>query len=104
MRLPHAALLLAAFATFAALAACQAAHAPSRSSHQAFGEATQIGGGAERQDVRINDSPVVLLREPASGELLLQWMVGRDGVAFVANEADMTLEELLEIAEAIRPD
>ena len=60
--------------------------------YQAFGAATQIGGGPERRTVQIGGSPGVLLREPASGELLLQWMVGSNGVALVGNEADMTLD------------
>lgn len=71
--------------------------------YQAFGAATQIGGGPERRAVQIGSSPGVLLREPASGELLLQWMVGRDGVALVGNEADMTVDQLLAIATAMKP-
>ncbi len=71
--------------------------------YQAFGAATQIGGGPERSTVQIGGSPGVLLREPESGELLLQWMVGPDGVALVGNEADMTLDQLLAIATAIKP-
>jgi hypothetical protein len=71
--------------------------------YQAFGAATQIGGGPERRTVQIGGSPGVLLREPASGELLLQWMVGSNGVALVGNEADMTLDQLLGIAAAMKP-
>ena len=71
--------------------------------YQAFGAATQIGGGPERRTVQIGGSPGVLLREPASGELLLQWMVGPNGVALVGNEADMTLDQLLAIATAMKP-
>ncbi len=71
--------------------------------YQAFGAATQIGGGPERSTVQIGGSPGVLLREPASGELLLQWMVGPDGVALVGNEADMTVDQLLAIATAMKP-
>jgi len=37
------------------------------------------------------------------GELLLQWMIGPDGVALVGNEADMTLDQLLAIATAVKP-
>jgi hypothetical protein len=71
--------------------------------YQAFGAATQIGGGPERSTVKIGASQGVLLREPANGEMLLQWMVGADGVALVGNEADMTLGELLGIARAVHP-
>ena len=71
--------------------------------YEAFGAATQIGGGPERRAVQIGGSPGVLLREPASGELLLQWMVGSNGVALVGNEADMTLDQLLAIATAMKP-
>ena len=71
--------------------------------YQAFGAATQIGGGPDRRAVPIGSSPGVLLREPASGELLLQWMVGSNGVALVGNEADMTLDQLLAIARAMNP-
>ncbi len=71
--------------------------------YQAFGAATNIGGGPERQDVLIDGVPAVLMREEGFGEWLLQWMVGADGVALVANEADLTLDQLLEIARAIEP-
>ncbi len=70
--------------------------------YQAFGAATRIGGGPERRVVDIGGSPGVLLRDPASGELLLQWMVGSNGVALVGNEADITLDQLLAIARAVR--
>ena len=71
--------------------------------YQAFGAATQIGGGPVRTTVQVAGSPGVLLREPATGEMLLQWMVGPDGVALVGNEADMTLDQLLAIAAAVKP-
>jgi hypothetical protein len=71
--------------------------------YQAFGAATQIGGGPERSTVQIGGSRGVLLRDPASGELLLQWMVGPDGVALVGNEADMTLDQLRAIAASVKP-
>jgi hypothetical protein len=71
--------------------------------YQAFGAATQIGGGPERRIVDIGGRGAVLLRDPALGELLLQWMVGKDGIALVGNEADMTLDQLLAIAAAVRP-
>jgi hypothetical protein len=71
--------------------------------YQAFGSATRIGGGSERSTVQFGGSKGVLLRDAASGELLLQWMVGSDGVALVANEADMTLDQLLAIAAAVKP-
>jgi hypothetical protein len=70
--------------------------------YQAFGAATQIGGGPDRSTVQIGDGRGVLLREPSSGELLLQWMVGSDGVALVGNEADVTLDRLLAIAAAVK--
>ena len=71
--------------------------------YQAFGAATQIGGGPERSTVQVGASPGVLLREPETGEMLLQWMVGSDGVALVGNEADMTLDQLLAIARGVKP-
>lgn len=71
--------------------------------YQAFGAATQVGGGPERRAVEIGSSSGVLLRDPGSGELLLQWMVGSNGVALVGNEADMTLDQLLAIAAAVKP-
>jgi len=70
---------------------------------RAFGAAAQIGGGPERSTVQIGSKPG---RAPAGacvGELLLQWMVGPDGVALVGNEADMTLDQLLAIAAAVTP-
>ena len=71
--------------------------------YQAFGSATRIGGGSERSTVQFGGSQGVLLRDPASGELLLQWMVGSNGVALVGNEADMTLDQLLAIAATVKP-
>ena len=71
--------------------------------YQAFGAATNIGGGTERQALDVNGAPAVLLRDPSFGELLLQWTVGGDGVALVANEADLTIDQLLEIARAVEP-
>ncbi len=82
--------------------------APNRGSgqlhlYQAFGAATNIGGGTERQALDVNGTPGVLLRDPSLGELLLQWTVGGDGVALVANEADLTIDQLLGIARAVEP-
>lgn len=71
--------------------------------YQAFGAATRIGGGPERSTVQVGAGQGVLLREPATGEMLLQWMVGPDGVALVGNEADMTLDQLLAIARSVKP-
>ena len=71
--------------------------------YQAFGAPTNIGGGSERQVLDVNGTQAVLLRDPELGELLLQWTVGGDGVALVANEADVTIDQLLEIARAVKP-
>ena len=51
--------------------------------------------------MRVSGESAVLWRDPGLGELLLQFTVADDGVALVANEADMTIDELLEIAEGI---
>jgi hypothetical protein len=71
--------------------------------YQAFGAATKIGGGSERRGIRINGSAAVLLHDPGLGEWLLQWVVAGDGVALVGNEADLTLDQMLEIARAVEP-
>jgi hypothetical protein len=71
--------------------------------YQAFGAPTNIGGGSQRQDVFVNDAPAVLLHDPDLGEWLLQWVVAGDGVALVGNEADLTLDQFLDIARAIEP-
>jgi len=69
--------------------------------YQAFGERTNISGGSERHDVRVSGESAIVWRDPQLGELLLQFNVAGDGVALVANEADMTIDELLEIAEGV---
>jgi hypothetical protein len=71
--------------------------------YQAFGAATVIGGGPDRQELVVNGDPAVLLRDSGLGELLLQWVIAGDGVALVANQADLTVQQLLEIAEGVEP-
>jgi hypothetical protein len=71
--------------------------------YQAFGAPTNIGGGSERHDVVVQGQPAVLWRDAGLGELLLQFVVAGDGVALVANEADLSIDELLKIADGIEP-
>jgi hypothetical protein len=71
---------------------------------QTFDGSTAASGGDEVREVEVNGNPARLFRHPATGELLLVWMLEGDGLALVANAADFPVDELLELAEgATRP-
>lgn len=65
---------------------------------QGFGQAADVTGGAEQRDVAVNGTPAVLSREPDTGELVLVWRLGSDGMGLVASESDFTAAALIRFA------
>jgi hypothetical protein len=68
---------------------------------QAIGGPSDVSGGNETRQVTINGLPATLWRFAPTGELLLTWQFGADGMALVANERDFTQEQFLALAASI---
>ncbi len=71
--------------------------------YQAFGGPANVTGGDETRQVTVNDKPATLYRHPPSGELVLVWELGGDGLALVGYEPAFTPERLIAIAESATP-
>jgi hypothetical protein len=71
--------------------------------YQSLGAQTRIGGGDEVTRPTVNGQPASLMRNPADGELLLQWMLEGDGLALVAYEKHFSTGELIDLAETAVP-
>jgi hypothetical protein len=71
--------------------------------YQAFGGPADVGGGDEQRTVTVNGQSARLFREPETGELVLVWRLGTDGLALVADEQDLPLGALIRLAETARP-
>ena len=71
--------------------------------YQAFGGAANVSGGDEHRDVTVNGKPALLYRNPPDGELVLVWLLGGNGMALVANEADFPADALVKLAESAEP-
>ena len=69
--------------------------------YQSFDGPMQISNGGERTRVSVGGQDGVLWSYPLTGELLLTWMLGPDGLAVVANEREFTPASLLALAESI---
>lgn len=69
---------------------------------QAFNASANVGGGGEQRTVIVGDVEGRLYRHAPSGELVLVWRPGPDGLALVGFEADFTAEELIALAESIQ--
>ena len=61
-----------------------------------------MGGGPDERDVTVNGTPASLSREPATGELVLVWRLGAEGLGLVASESDFSAAELIRVAEGVR--
>jgi hypothetical protein len=70
--------------------------------YQAFAGAANVAGGDEHRDVTVNGQPALLYRNPLDGELVLVWLLGGNGFALVANEADFPADALIRLAESAR--
>ncbi len=68
--------------------------------YQAFDGPASVTGGQEITRVDVGDETGTLYRQREVGELVLVWFVGTDGVALVANERDLSVEELIRLAES----
>ena len=68
--------------------------------YQAFGRAADVSGGDEHRDVKVNGDPALLYRNAPDGELVLVWLLGGNGMALVANEADFPADALVKLAES----
>jgi hypothetical protein len=60
-----------------------------------------VSGGDEISKVDVGGELAVLYRQRDVGELVLVWSSGGDGFALVANDADFTAEQLIDLAESI---
>jgi hypothetical protein len=68
---------------------------------QAFDGPADVSGGEEQSVVSVAGFEATLYRHAPSGELVLVWRPGPDGLALVANEKDFSAERLIELAETI---
>jgi hypothetical protein len=66
-----------------------------------FGDASGITGSSPGSDVEVGGRPGVLYRDAERGELVLVWMIDGDGLAIVANEADIPEADLFRLAEGV---
>ncbi len=67
---------------------------------QAFGGPVNVSGGEELTPVDVNTRGAQLWRWAPTGELVLVWQLEGTGLALVANEADLSVDELVELAES----
>jgi hypothetical protein len=82
--------------------------------YQAFGSSKEWTGtrtdkartlGAEQFPVSVNGQAATVWHVPSTGELLLAWTLGGNSLALVANSADLSAAQLLDVAQgfAIAP-
>ncbi len=68
--------------------------------YQSFDGPVNVTGGDEAPDVVVNGQPATLYRWPPTGELVLVWRLGNDGLALVAYEQQFSVDELIALAES----
>ena len=68
--------------------------------YQAFGGPADVSGGDTEQAVSVNGQNATLYRSTTDGELVLDWMLGTNGLALDANEADFSVAQLIRLAES----
>ena len=68
--------------------------------YQSFAGPVNVTGGDEAPDVVVNGQPATLYRWPPTGELVLVWRLGNDGLALVAYEQQFSVDELIALAES----
>jgi hypothetical protein len=68
--------------------------------YQSFDGPVNVTGGTEEQQVEVNGQAATLYRWPPNGELVLVWRLGNDELALVANEAEFSVDELIDLAES----
>lgn len=71
--------------------------------YQSFNGPVMTTGGDQQTSVTVNGQPATLSRWPPTGELVLVWRLGNDGLALVAYESEFTIDELIGLAESAAP-
>lgn len=71
--------------------------------YQSFGGPVNVTGGSEERHVVANGRPATLYRHAPSGELVLVWRLGNDGLALVAHEPQFSVDQLITLAESSTP-
>ncbi|HYN55852.1 MAG TPA: hypothetical protein VES03_01520, partial [Motilibacterales bacterium] len=67
---------------------------------QAFGERETVTGGDEVHPVSVNGEVATLYRDAPTGQLVLTWSLGGDGLALMASEQDFGEAALIALAES----
>ena len=70
---------------------------------QAFGADADVTGGNKQPDVEITGVRATYYLHTPSGEMVLVWRIGADGVALVGNLQDFTEEQFLQLAASVEP-
>jgi hypothetical protein len=70
---------------------------------QSFDGPVNVTGGTEERQVVVNGRPATLYRWPPTGELVLVWRLGNDGLALVAYEQEFSIDDLVALAESASP-
>lgn len=69
---------------------------------QSFDGPVNVTGGTDQPTgVLVNGRTGYLYRWPPTGELVLVWQLGTDGIALVGYEQTFTVEELIALAESV---
>lgn len=71
--------------------------------YQSFDGPVNVTGGSEESQVVVNGRPATLYRHAPNGELVLVWRLGNDGLALVAYEQQLSIDELIDLAESASP-
>ena len=70
--------------------------------YQSFDGAASVTGGDEQRKIQVNGTPGVLFRQADAGELVIVWLIGKNGLALVVNETDFPIDMAIELAESAK--
>lgn len=70
---------------------------------QSFGSPANVSGGDVQPDVMVRGIRATYYLHEPSGEMVLVWSLGDDGVALVGNLRDFTEDEFIQLAESVEP-
>jgi hypothetical protein len=68
--------------------------------YQSFGGPVNVTGGDDVSQVQVNGRPATLYRHAPTGELVLVWQLGNDGLALVAFEQVFSVDQLISLAKS----
>lgn len=68
--------------------------------YQSFDGPVNVTGDAAARQVTVNGQPATLYRSSSTGELVLVWRLGNDGLALVAYEQEFSIDQLIDLAES----